>query len=284
MLNAEDGILLNKGMQTIINAFNSQGEKFQTIINDYEQRFQNLSLENESLKNENKLLKKEINILTMKLNSISNTISKDNNYINLSNPSLSYKDLSISNVSNISNQKISNQIIPYSKSVKKISRNKLNSNYSFPIMNNYGEEYNQYISNNNSPINVDKYNTINQKIKKMKNDLNINNLNQSFENSNIGNFSHNYSNSAFTLSSIRKRVCDGNSKNKKNLSKKSIQYQRTSNFLKECKLLLNVQNYENLIQVFKENEKCNIYEIKNKVKGILQGNQKLIEKFENIYN
>jgi hypothetical protein len=279
MLNAEDGILLNNGMQTIINAFNRQGEKFQNIINDYEQRIQNLNLENESLKNENNLLKKEIKILTMKLNSISNTISKDNNNLNLSNPILSYKDLSLSNVSNISNHKI-----PYSKSVKKISRNKLNSNYSFPIMNNYTEEYNQYISNNNSSINVDKYNTINQKIKKMKDDLNINILNQSFENSNLDNFSHNYSNSAFNLSSIRKRVYDGNSENKKNLSKKSIQYQKTSNFLKECKLLLNVQNFEKLIQVFKENENCNTYEIKNKVKGILNGNQKLIEKFENIYN
>jgi hypothetical protein len=279
MLNAEDGILLNNGMQTIINAFNRQGEKFQNIINDYEQRIQNLSLENESLKNENNLLKKEIKILTMKLNSISNTISKDNNNLNLSNPILSYKDLSLSNVSNISNHKI-----PYSKSVKKISRNKLNSNYSFPIMNNYTEEYNQYISNNNSSINVDKYNTINQKIKKMKDDLNINILNQSFENSNLDNFSHNYSNSAFNLSSIRKRVYDGNSENKKNLSKKSIQYQKTSNFLKECKLLLNVQNFEKLIQVFKENENCNTYEIKNKVKGILNRNQKLIEKFENIYN
>ena len=279
MLNAEDGILLNNGMQTIINAFNRQGEKFQNIINDYEQRIQNLNLENESLKNENNLLKKEIKILTMKLNSISNTISKDNNNLNLSNPILSYKDLSLSNVSNISNHKI-----PYSKSVKKISRNKLNSNYSFPIMNNYTEEYNQYISNNNSSINVDKYNTINQKIKKMKDDLNINILNQSFENSNLDNFSHNYSNSAFNLSSIRKRVYDGNSENKKNLSKKSIQYQKTSNFLKECKLLLNVQNFEKLIQVFKENENCNTYEIKNKVKGILNGNQKLIEMFENIYN
>ncbi len=279
MLNAEDGILLNNGMQTIINAFNRQGEKFQNIINDYEQRIQNLNLENESLKNENNLLKKEIKILTMKLNSISNTISKDNNNLNLSNPILSYKDLSLSNVSNISNHKI-----PYSKSVKKISRNKLNSNYSFPIMNNYTEEYNQYISNNISSINVDKYNTINQKIKKMKDDLNINILNQSFENSNLDNFSHNYSNSAFNLSSIRKRVYDGNSENKKNLSKKSIQYQKTSNFLKECKLLLNVQNFEKLIQVFKENENCNTYEIKNKVKGILNGNQKLIEKFENIYN
>ena len=263
MLNAEDGILLNNGMQTIINAFNRQGEKFQNIINDYEQRIQNLNLENESLKNENNLLKKEIKILTMKLNSISNTISKDNNNLNLSNPILSYKDLSLSNVSNISNHKI-----PYSKSVKKISRNKLNSNYSFPIMNNYTEEYNQYISNNNSSINVDKYNTINQKIKKMKDDLNINILNQSFENSNLDNFSHNYSNSAFNLSSIRKRVYDGNSENKKNLSKKSIQYQKTSNFLKECKLLLNVQNLEKLIQVFKENENCNTYEIKNKVKRI----------------
>jgi hypothetical protein len=279
MLNAEDGILLNNGMQTIINAFNRQGEKFQNIINDYEQRIQNLNLENESLKNENNLLKKEIKILTMKLNSISNTISKDNNNLNLSNPILSYKDLSLSNVSNISNHKI-----PYSKSVKKISRNKLNSNYSFPIMNNYTEEYNQYISNNNSSINVDKYNTINQKIKKMKDDLNINILNQSFENSNLDNFSHNYSNSAFNLSSIRKRVYDGNSENKKNLSKKSIQYQKTSNFLKECKLLLNVQNFEKLIQAFKENENCNTYEIKNKIKGILNGNQKLIEKFENIYN
>ena len=116
MLNAEDGILLNNGMQTIINAFNRQGEKFQNIINDYEQRIQNLSLENESLKNENNLLKKEINILNMKLNSISNTISKDNNnYINISNPILSYKDLNISNVSNISNSKI-----PNSKSLKKI--------------------------------------------------------------------------------------------------------------------------------------------------------------------
>ena len=279
MLNAEDGILLNNGMQTIINAFNRQGEKFQNIINDYEQRIQNLNLENESLKNENNLLKKEIKILTMKLNSISNTISKDNNNLNLSNPILSYKDLSLSNVSNISNHKI-----PYSKSVKKISRNKLNSNYSFPIMNNYTEEYNQYISNNNSSINVDKYNTINQKIKKMKDDLNINILNQSFENSNLDNFSHNYSNSAFNLSSIRKRVYDGNSENKKNLSKKSIQYQKTSNFLKECKLLLNIQNFEKLIQVFKENENCNTYEIKNKVKRILNGNQKLIEMFENIYN
>ena len=279
MLNAEDGILLNNGMQTIINAFNRQGEKFQNIINDYEQRIQNLNLENESLKNENNLLKKEIKILTMKLNSISNTISKDNNNLNLSNPILSYKDLSLSNVSNISNHKI-----PYSKSVKKISRNKLNSNYSFPIMNNYTEEYNQYISNNISSINVDKYNTINQKIKKMKDDLNINILNQSFENSNLDNFSHNYSNSAFNLSSIRKRVYDGNSENKKNLSKKSIQYQKTSNFLKECKLLLNVQNFEKLIQAFKENENCNTYEIKNKIKGILNGNQKLIEKFENIYN
>ena len=118
----------------------------------------------------------------------------------------------------------------------------------------------------------------------MKDDLNINILNQSFENSNLDNFSHNYSNSAFNLSSIRKRVYDGNSENKKNLSKKSIQYQKTSNFLKECKLLLNVQNLEKLIQVFKENENCNTYEIKNKVKGILNGNQKLIEKFENIYN
>ena len=279
MLNAEDGILLNNGMQTIINAFNRQGEKFQNIINDYEQRIQNLSLENESLKNENNLLKKEINILNMKLNSISNTISKDNNnYINISNPILSYKDLNISNVSNISNSKI-----PNSKSLKKISRNKFNINYSFPIMNNT-EDYNHNISNNNSPINVDKYNTINQKITKIKNELNISTLNQSFDVSNIDNFSHNYSNSAFNLSSIRKRVYDRNFENKKNLNKKSIQYQRTSNFLKECKLLLNIQNFEKLIQVFKEKENFNTYEIKNKVKGILNGNQKLIEKFENIYN
>ena len=90
MFNSEDGILLNNGMQTIINAFNHQGEKFQNIINDYEHRLQNLSLENESLKNENNILKKEISKLTLKLNSISKTISKENNIVN---PILSYQDI-----------------------------------------------------------------------------------------------------------------------------------------------------------------------------------------------
>jgi hypothetical protein len=54
--------------------------------------------------------------------------------------------------------------------------------------------------------------------------------------------------------------------------------------LKECKLLLNIKDFENLVQIMKENEnKNNIIETKNKIKSLLK-NQKLIELFENIYN
>ncbi len=56
MLNEQDGLLLNNGIQIIINAFNNQGERYQNIINEYEQTIQNLRLENESLKKENELL------------------------------------------------------------------------------------------------------------------------------------------------------------------------------------------------------------------------------------
>ena len=301
MFNSEDGILLNNGMQTIINAFNHQGEKFQNIINDYEHRLQNLSLENESLKNENNILKKEISKLTLKLNSISKTISKENNIVN---PILSYQDIN-NNVSISNMSKLSIPKIPYSKSAKKLTRNTLYTNHSSPRMNSSEmkiEEPN--LSYNISNINVDKYNIINQKISKMRNELNISLLNQSYESSgreyNNNNFSNNNTSNNFNnnlsngfsnisnnfsgFNSIRKSNYDGYYNNNKNLSNKSLQYQRTSNFLKECKLLLNVQNFEKLIQVLKENENCNSYEKKNKVKGILKGNQKLIEIFDNIYN
>ena len=55
----------------------------------------------------------------------------------------------------------------------------------------------------------------------MKNNLNINTLNQSFENSNIDIFNYNYSNSVFNLSSIRIRFLIGILKIKK-LTKNSI--------------------------------------------------------------
>ena len=55
----------------------------------------------------------------------------------------------------------------------------------------------------------------------MKNNLNINTLNQSFENSNIDIFTHNYSKTVFNLSSIRKRFLMGILKIKK-ITKNSI--------------------------------------------------------------
>jgi hypothetical protein len=284
MLNEQDGLLLNNGIQIIINAFNNQGERYQNIINEYERTIQNLRLENESLKKENELLKKEINNLTTKLNSISNTISKENNTISINDiPKLDFKDFKNNNINNISNLNNSNiSKIQNSKRITKYKNNTLFTNLSSPKITHSQikiEDPNQ--SNNISSISNEKYNVINQKILKLRNGLNLKILNQSFNNSNITN--DNDINS-FEHDSIKKNIFLNDKRIKSKLKQKSLQFQNTSNFLNECKLLLNVKDFEQLIEIFSENKNSDKNEKKNKIKSILKGNQKLIDMFENIYN
>ena len=283
MLNEQDGLLLNNGIQIIINAFNNQGEKYQNIINEYELRIQNLILENESLKQENNLLKKEINNLTIKLNSISNTISKENDIISINeNPKLTFNDLKNNtiNISSLNNSNISK--IQKSTKINKYNNNSLFTNLSSPKLTHSEikiEEPNQ--SNNMSSINSEKYNVINQKISKLRNGLNLRVLNQSFDNSNIIN--DNDINS-IDHDTIKKNVLLNDKNIKTKLKQKSFQFQKTSNFLNECKLLLNVKDFEQLMEILNENKSDDRNEKKNKIKAILEGNQKLVDMFENIYN
>ena len=283
MLNEQDGLLLNNGIQIIINAFNNQGEKYQNIINEYELRIQNLILENESLKEENNLLKKEINNLTIKLNSISKTISKENDIISINeNQKLTFNDLKNNtiNISSLNNSNISK--IQKSTKINKYNNNSLFTNLSSPKLTHSEikiEEPNQ--SNNMSSINCEKYNVINQKISKLRNGLNLRILNQSFDNSNIINDNDNNS---IDHDSIKKNFVLNDKKIKTKLKQKSLQFQKTSNFLNECKLLLNVKDFEQLMEILNENKNNDRNEKKNKIKAILEGNQKLIDMFENIYN
>lgn len=282
MLNEQDGILLNNGIQIIINAFNNQSEKCQNIINEYELRIQNLVLENESLKEENILLKKEINNLSTKVNSISNTISKEKNLISINdNPKLTFNDFQNNNIS-ISSLNSSNfSKIPKSKRINKYKNNTLFTNLSTPKIIHKGMKIDDPNQNNNiSSINSDKYNSINQKISKLRNGLNIKILNQSFDNSNNNN---NSEINSIDYDSLRKNFFLNDKRIKTKLKQNSLQYQKTSNFFNECKILLNVKDFEQLMEIF-NNKFIERNEKKNKIKEILEGNQKLIDMFENIYN
>ena len=275
MIVEEEEILLNNGIQTIIKAFNDKVKKHQNIINSYEQKIQNLLLENESLKNENSLLKKEINNISIKFNSISNTISKENNIINTNYNPLLTNDLNNNiSISTINSLNTKNQI----PKIGKNNKNTLFTNFSSPKIINSKSKIDTNESFNIIKNNVDKYKNINQKIFKLRKELSLNLENESFDNSkneNINNYNSIYKN---------KNKLKYDYENKIKLKNKSSQYQKTSNFLKECKLLLNIKDFENLVQIMKENEnKNNIIETKNKVKSLLK-NPKLIELFENIYN
>lgn len=81
--------------------------------------------------------------------------------------------------------------------------------------------------------------------------------------------------------SIRKGMMSLNYQDRSQLSMRSKQYQMTNRFIQECKLVLNANNYEKVVNVLKEPKKENN---KYKVYKIINGNRKLVQMFDSIYN
>ena len=267
----DDETILNNGIQTIIDAFKIQSNKYLTIISSLNQKIQTLQAQNDLLRNENTQYLSELSELRTKLVTISTTandqnVPKEEVSILYTNPS-AYSKPQIKNEISLNNYRNATRTVSNSQSFVTTRTNKTNK------------------SNLSCKSDISKFNSINQRINSLRN---INIANHSHYNDTYSNLEDenedifNNTNKSYirnsTLNRERYYSCNKGNENK------SKQYQKTSNFIKECNLLLNASNFEKLIKVFKENNANEDSTVRLKVRNILHNNNKLLRMFDNIYN
>lgn len=279
--NEEEETLLNNGLQTIIDAFKIQNDKYTTIIASQNQKIQALQSQNESLKSDNMKYISQIEELKQKLNSISSTAMMNEPEGDVSILYAKPQYSTIKSPISLNNERILlthnnslNHPISSSQSFVSARTNRSNVTNKTDISkyNQIQQRINALKNNNNSSINYSKYNDTYSHLDE-DDFISTNSNNNNY-------YNHNYYN---TTQNNKERYYSRDTRQYEN---KSLQYQKTSKFLKECKLMLNASNFEKLIKIFKENQGEGTHKeamVKLRVKNILQNNTKLMKMFDNIY-
>ena len=285
----EDDSCLNGGFQAIKNAFQQQREKYINVIQSQHNKIVELTQQVETLQIENQNILFQYETLKRKLSSLtSSTLTMQDININNSDVPLLYTKIPKQNEIGVHSYTTPNKnyhsivMNPSNKSLNIINSNSLKakkqitSSHSFITTrtdkNNLSihTDLNSF-NNNDASIPIyhkrshSKHNSIQQRINSLRLDSNMN--------SRIHN-----------KSSIEDEIDFERKEN--NVYNKSIQYQKTNYFLKECKENLNASNFEKLLKVFKENKDYgdeSTREMKMKVNEILKGNVKLTRMFNGIY-
>ena len=254
-----DEIILNNEIQTIIDAFKLQSNKYLAIFSSLNQKIQNLQTQNSLLRNENTQYRSELSELRTKIVTISTAANEQNS---------PKEEMSVlyTNPSAFARPHARNEIFLLNYVSKTVS----NSQSFVTTRTNK--------SNLSSKTDISKYTSIKQRINSLRN-INITNHNETY--SNIDDDSNSTNKSYIKNSTLNRERYYSSNKGNENKSK---QYQKTSNFIKECKLVLNASNFEKLIKVFKEKKANEDSTVRLKVRNILQNNNKLLRMFDNIYN
>lgn len=269
-LSNDDETILNNGIQTIIDAFTIQSNKYLTIISSLNQKIQTLQSQNDTLRNENTQYLSELSELRTKLVTISTAANEQN---------APKEEVSIlyTNPSAYTKPQARNEIYLHNRSINKTVSN------SQSFVTTRTNKSNK--SNLTSKTDISKFISINQRINSLRN-INITNhsrYNETYSNIEDDNEDlFNNTNKSYIKNSTLNR--ERYSSYNKGMESKSKQYQKTSNFIKECKLVLNASNFEKLIKVFKEKNANEDSTVRLKVRNILQNNNKLLRMFDNIYN
>ena len=252
-------IILNNGIQTIIDAFELQSNKYLSIISSLNQKIQNLQTQNSLLRNENTQYRSELSELRTKIVTISTAANEQNS---------PKEEVSVlyTNPSAFARPHARNEIFLPNYVSKTVS----NSQSFVTTRTNK--------SNLSSKTDISKYTSIKQRINSLRN-INITNHNETY--SNIDDDSNSTNKSYIKNSTLNRERYYSSNKGNENKSK---QYQKTSNFIKECKLVLNASNFEKLIKVFKDKKANEDSTVRLNVRNILQNNNKLLRMFDNIYN
>ena len=276
----EDESILNSGIQSIIDAFKIQSDKYNSIINSLNQKIDILQSQNEQLKIDNEKYISQIEALKGKLNAISSTAivndKDDESSFIYNHPPRPTLHASLS-------KRRDSFLLSHPNTVRR------------PISNN--PSFFTSRTNQSNRTDVSKYTSIQNRINTLRNVnssssmnhsryletySNIDDDNEDFLNNNTTNgYNHTYFNTSMTN---RDRLY--NKENTLNRNK-SQQYQKTSKFLRECKLLLNASNFEKLIKVFKDNSdggSTRNKRVEMKIKDLLQNNTKLLKLYSSLYN
>ena len=256
-----DEIILNNGIQTIIDAFKLQSNKYLAIISSLNQKIQNLQTQNSLLRNENTQYRSELSELRTKIVTISTAANEQNS---------PKEEVSVlyTNPSAFARPHARNEIFLPNYVSKTVS----NSQSFVTTRTNK--------SNLSSKTDISKYTSIKQRINSLRN-INITNQIETYSNIDDDSFNNSANKSYIKNSTLNRERYYSSNKGNENKSK---QYQKTSNFIKECKLVLNASNFEKLIKVFKDKKANEDSTVRLNVRNILQNNNKLLRMFDNIYN
>lgn len=261
----EDESILNSGIQSIIDAFKIQSDKYTSIINSLNQKIDILSSQNAQLKQDNERYISQIDDLKGRLNSIQSTAvvnDKDDDSFIYSHPPRPTMHMSLS-------KRRDSFFLSHPNTVRR------------PISNNQS-----FFTSRTNQSDVSKYASIQNRIASLRNLNSSSSMNHSryletYSNIDDDNdfLKNNINQTYFNTSTYR----DSNTLNRN----KSQIYQKTSKFLRECKLLLSASNFEKLIKVFKDNNEggsSRDKRVQMKIKDLLQNNSKLLKMYSSLYN
>lgn len=263
----EDESILNSGIQSIIDAFKIQSDKYNSIITSLNQKIEILSSQNEQLKQDNEKYISQIEDLKGRLNSISTTAilnDKDDD------PSFIYSHPPRPTMHTSLSKRRDSFLFSHPNTVRR------------PISNNQS-----FFSSRTNQLNrtdVSKYASVQNRISSLRSlnsSLNHSRYLDTYSNIDEDNdFIKNNSGQTYCNTSMNYRDRDSTL----NRNKSQI-YQKTSKFLRECKLLLSASNFEQLIKVFKDNnEGGRDKRVQMKIKELLQNNSKLLKMYSSLYN
>ena len=277
--------VLQSNFQSITNAFNHQKEQYISIIQSQQHKIDALTQEIENLRLEKQNILYQLETLKQKLQTISNTNHEEEYSILYKVPqkenNITYEPIPIKNYSNVINKQISN-----SNSFLTNRTNKSCLSIQTDRDNNHST-HNKHQRNSRS-----KHDSIQQRINSLRSyntqsnsqsKSKLFNNSTSFDDEYFNNENNNYKGNT---TSHRNTILIEDSPQYEH-EHKSQQYQKTNNFIKQCKLALNASNFEKLLQVFKENKgygEESTREMKLKAKDILKGNTKLQMMFDDIYS
>lgn len=275
----DEETLLNSGIESIVNAFKTQNEKYKSIISSLNNKVNVLQLQNEKLQQENRNYFNQVEQLKEKLNSISNVATAGN--VDDDEVSVIY-----SNQREVRNKPRIGKVNSTSASLNYSHRNnrKNDPDYMTSYMNKTPIRQNpsQSFITNKSNQSIQSYATIRTEFSKYNSiQERINSLRNG-----IGYQSKIPFTNKSSLSKVRNIGLLEDSENidqsenafLSNDKSRSRAFQKTSQFLKECKLALNASNYEKLVKIFNTEKNPD----KGKIKELLKYNTKLITMFDNL--
>ena len=248
----EDDSCLNEGFQAIKNAFQQQREKYVHVIQSQHNKIEELTQQVEALQIENQKILFQYESLKRKISSLtSSTLIMQDNTNN--DVSLLYNNIHKQNEIGVHPYTTPNKnyhpivMNPSDKNLHITNSNNLNAkkhmsnSHSFITTRtdkNNSSSHTELNSLNDMSINIyhkrsqSKHNSIQQRINSLRLDSNRNSI-------------------------IHNKYKEDNNdfeKNGNSVYNKSMQYQKTNYFLKECKENLSASSFEKLLKVFKENK------------------------------